>query len=100
MPLLSRVSVLPFFARVGERAARFGTGTSRKAQLIAAVLLPFFLVAAMATATVVHQVVMDLMPFGFLATDFIRFLLGTAILLATFAFAFAWVKSGGFQLFA
>jgi len=86
--------------RVREFAGHVGQGTPRWQQMIAAILLPFILVAGAAIAQVVLQILLDFVPAGFIATDFIRFLLGTFLFIGVFAFGFGWVKTGGFKLFA
>ena len=82
-----------------ERVRSFDTGASRRDQLLAAMLLPFFLVVAMAVSVVVKDVLLGLVPAGVSSVEPIMFLLGFVLVVATFAAAFAWVKTGGFGLF-
>lgn len=82
-----------------ERARRIGEGTSRRDQLLAALLLPFFIVAAMAVAVVAKDVLIGMVPEGIPSLAAITFLLGFGLALGTFGAIFAWVKTGGFGLF-
>lgn len=84
-----------------QSALSIGAGTSRASQLLAALTLPFFIVAAMASAVVAKEVVLGLLPAVVTpAIGLITFLLGTTLLVITMVLCFVWVRTGGFGLYA
>ncbi len=72
---------------------------SRKAQLLAGLTLPFFVVACFMAAAVVKEVVVAFVPEDFPALSVVAFLVGTGLVIASCALSFAWVVSGGFRIF-
>lgn len=86
--------------RQGGRLARFGAGVSRRDQLLAALLLPFFVVAVMALAVVLRDVMIGLLPDALGGVGFVVFLLGLTLAIGTMVTVVVWVRSGGFGIFA
>jgi hypothetical protein len=89
-------SVEVFFVNVKARA---DTLNIRRDQLLAALLLPFFIVTAMAMSRVLKEILIEFVPADGAGMDLVLFLLGSGLVIATFASAFWWVKTGGWGLF-
>lgn len=85
---------------VGQRFQGLGQGTSRRDQLLAALCVPFFIVAIMGAAEVLNEVILDFLPDDLGPLAFVTFLLGTGLVIAVMVTTVAWVKTGGFGLFA
>lgn len=82
-----------------QASTAFIPRASRKAQLLAALLLPFFVVTTFVVVGVIKEIVVDSLPTDFVALNLVAFLVGTALVIGACASAFAWVVSGGFGLF-
>lgn len=85
---------------VGQRFQGLGQGVQRRDQLLAALCVPFFIVAVMGFAEVINEVIRDFLPDDLGGLSFITFLLGTLLVIGTMVITVAWVKTGGFGLFA
>lgn len=69
-------------------------------QLLALLLTPFFLVAAIGFAKVIHEVILEFLPDAVASIQAVIFLSGTTLVIGTLTATFFWVKTGGFGLFA
>lgn len=73
---------------------------ARRDQLLALLLTPFFLVAAIGLAKVIHITILEFLPDAVGSIGAVVFLAGTVLVIGTLAATFFWVKTGGFGLFA
>ena len=93
-----------FFVRIGQnaftKAKSVGAGTARRDQILACVTAPFFVVAAGMVAQVAHEIMLSLLPDVLGGLVFVQFLLGMGLVIGTIAVCFAWIKTGGFHVFA
>lgn len=79
--------------------AQIGQGTPREQQILAAIVLPFFVTVAMVAARVLKPVLTDMVPVvGSLAP--VAFLIGFVLAAATMWSIFLWVRTGGFGVFS
>jgi hypothetical protein len=78
---------------------RFGDLLERRDQLLAVLVLPFFIVAVFAFARVVHEIILEALPDAVGNIGAVVFLSGTVLVVASVAATFTWVKTGGFGLF-
>lgn len=82
-----------------NRLGQIGSGTPRRNQLLALILVPFVFILAMTCATVLKDIITSLVPnTGALAP--VLFLTGAILLIGALAITFVWVKTGGFGIFA
>lgn len=72
----------------------------RRDQILAAVLLPFFIVAAMGFAVVIHEVLLEFLPDAAASISAVIFLSGIVLVIAVVVASFLWVNTGGFGIFA
>ena len=102
MPLNIADHLTGFLEGVRDKASGVVTtdnGVRRRDQILAAIGLPFIIVLLAGFATVIKQVVDGVVsPSGPLG--FTSFLIGAALVCGVFAGCFAWVKTGGFGIFA